>query len=393
MKYKHKQTGQIVTKRADGLYHSQEGGYTLQRWIFEKSNDWEEIKEEGFTIKKMIEFDKKHVPHLIKEEPNYLITSFREKGNGAVDYIGTDGLYGRSGISHYSLLNNDSVEIFSVKNSKGEEFVLGELVKFSLIKLKIVKFEISQFNEMHLFLENGNRYSLDLIFKVKQPIYTTTDGVEVFEGDRLWLFLINKDLTIPYANEVGVNRFNNDEKEVADRYLTFTSEENRDKYIKEHTRKPIFTSEDGKEMFEGDMVYMAILQSKTIVPYHASKDSTEGGIRFSSHEAASEYLKKLNPIFTSECGKEFYSDDMDYSLFSVLPKANWQENRYRLNDCIKFPEKEWLHFHTKEARQEYIDNNKPKFSLADVEKAYKKLMHHDFPDAKSIISELKKLGK
>lgn len=43
MKYKHKHTGQVVTKGTDGLFHSQQGGYTLQRWIFENSNDWEEV--------------------------------------------------------------------------------------------------------------------------------------------------------------------------------------------------------------------------------------------------------------------------------------------------------------------------------------------------------------
>jgi hypothetical protein len=225
IKYKHKATGQIVTKGTDGLFHSQEGGYTLQRWIFENSSDWEEIDGDA-------------IPWYIEK---------------------------------------------------------------------------------------------------KSPIYTTTDGVEVFEGDRLTLYPLGKDLTIGTLRSfVVVKAFSEQDKEVADRYLTFTSEENRDKYIKENTRKAVFTSADGKE---------------------------------------------------------FYSDDMNYSLFSVLPKANWQENRYRLTDCIKFPKKEWLHFHTKEARQEYIDNNKPKYSLADVEKAYKKLMYYDFPDAKSIISELKKLGK
>jgi len=45
MKYKHKKTGQIVTKGVDGLFHSQQGGYTLQRWIFEDSNDWQLVIE------------------------------------------------------------------------------------------------------------------------------------------------------------------------------------------------------------------------------------------------------------------------------------------------------------------------------------------------------------
>ena len=224
MKYKHKQTGQIVTKGTDGLFHSKEGGYTLQRWIFENSNDWEEI-------------DRDAIPWYIEK---------------------------------------------------------------------------------------------------KSPIYTTTDGVDVQEGDRIVLYLINKDLVPSIKCHVLITSFSKQDKEVADRYLTFTSEENRDKYIKEHTRKPIFVSADGKE---------------------------------------------------------FYSDDVDYSLFSVLPKANWQENRYRLTDCIKFPKKEWLHFHTKEARQEYIDNNKPKYSLSDIEKAFENSYLSEITKFKGLLEELKKIGK
>ena len=39
-----------------------------------------------------------------------------------------------------------------------------------------------------------------------------------------------------------IGNFSQQDKEVADRYLTFTSEENRDKYIKENTKKPVFVS-------------------------------------------------------------------------------------------------------------------------------------------------------
>lgn len=163
----------------------------------------------------------------------------------------------------------------------------------------------------------------------KSPIHTTTDGVDIMEGDKLHLFLINKDLSIPYANEVTVNRFNNAEKEVADRYLTFTSEENRDKYIKENSKKVIFVSADRKEIFEGDRIYIV----------------TEN---FKIHD---------NPCNKFDGSNEVY-----------------------------------VYFSTKELAQEYIDNNKPKYSLADVFMASEKIPS-GYLTTTGMLDQLKKLGK
>ena len=190
-----------------------------------------------------------------------------------------------------------------------------------------------------VYFSDGNNCILEDIekIKVKEAIYTTTDGVDIQECDNIKLhILIKEGFSFELKEYVYITSFSKEDVEVANRYLTFTSEENRDKYIKENQRKPIFVSADNVEFFESHL----------------------GG---------------------------------DYSLFSVLPKANWQENRYRLNDCIKFPKKEWLHFHTKESRQEYIDNNKPKFSLKEIESCYPSPT--DSPLFTTFIANLKKLGK
>lgn len=325
-KYKHKITGTIAEENRFMCYtikHERLAESMIDRKIVENSNDCEEVKE----------------------EPNYLITAFREVGNPFGDEklakIGSDGKYAdwftcEQMLYNHPCVEDGSFEIYSVKNSKGEEFTIGEKVKTVKDVFTISKFEICGDGIMVRFKETLEHDGLELISKVKTPIYTTTDGVDIFEGDKITLILIDKNNFARVNNGVYIKNFIKEEIEICNRYLTFTSEENRDKYIKENTKKPIFVSADNVE---------------------------------------------------------FYDNDTDYSLFSVLPKANWQENRYRLNDIVKWPKKEWLHFHTKEARQEYIDTNKPRFSLADVEIAYKKLMYHDFPDSKSIISELKKLGK
>jgi len=347
--------GTVVTKDELGQYVAENPLLIFQKVDIEMYPEfWEEIKEEGFTIKKMIELDKKHAPHLMKEEPNYLITAFRELNIGtkfanAIITLDKDGTF--QGTFHLNELlhgptsvEDGSFEIYSVKNKYGIEFTIRDTVNYHVNDKKGIPFKIHNFfiNRDEILLARSSSEStatcedINTIYKFK-PIYTTTDGTDIEEGDDINLFIAAKDLTIPQINTVNTYWFRNSDKEVADRYLTFTSIESRDKYIKEHTRKPIFTSADGKE---------------------------------------------------------FYSGDTDYSLFSVLPKANWQENRYRLNDCIKFPKKEWLHFHTKEARQEYIDNNKPKYSLNDIEKAYSNTLSPiQSPLFNSFKSNLINLGK
>jgi len=97
-------------------------------------------------------------------------------------------------------------------------------------------------------------------------------------------------------------------------------------------------------------------------------------------------VKAKEPIFTSADGIEYTEENLDYKLFSVLPKATWEEKRSPVSYALQ--SKSWLHFHTKEARQEYIDNNKPKYSLVDIEKAY-----NDSKTKSGLLIELKKLGK
>lgn len=355
-KFKHKITGIIAEENNHfmcyTIKHDRLGHSMIDREIIENSNDWEEVKEEGINVKKiMIELDKKHVPHLMKEESNYLITAFRDlRGGYATDIwkITSEGKYCKNEYAPVSLnhmintgecVNNGKFEIYSVKNSKGEEFTIGDKINASTLKNATIKsFKIID-KSMVVYCDIKTNF-LDLEWcsiAIQSPIYTTTDGVEIEEGQSIRLFLLNKDLTTPMSSAVDIIKFRDIDKPVADRFLTFINIENRDKYIKENSKKPIFVSADNREYFEADLSF-------------------------------------------------------DYSLFSVLPKANWQENRYRLNDIVKWPKKEWLHFHTKEARQEYIDNNKPKYSLADVFMASEKIPSGHLITT-GMLDQLKKLGK
>jgi len=343
-KYKHKETGAIVI-------HESEGKYTIESWgklqgnhsvslnFNFNSHDWEFLKEE-ITIK----------VYEPKEEPNYLITAFKNK-RGQLFSIRADGLYycetweesKIDGLTLESCLDGDELSIFSIKSKEGKEFTIGDSVFFQNFDIKGEVFIIDNFfinkEDVVLARSGKDRFAIceniRTINKVKSPIYTTTDGVDVFKGDVIQLYLLTEDLKTQH--KAKIDYFNAEDRVVADRYLTFTSAENRDKYIKEHTYKPkpVFTSADGKELFMGDYCYVPQINFKN----------------------------------------ELLGNYIEMKIKSSLIIGNKV-------------------FSTKELAQEYIDNNKPKYSLADVNKSLKdaNLLLTPF-GIDSILKELKKLGK
>lgn len=335
-KFRHKTSGITAILNEDGHYHfiRETKDVVCQEHIhksfIENSNDWEEILVENTFSRNIFK---------PKEEPNYLITAFESNKNNAIYKINSSGKYEHQNKNSY---NDDRLIelgfiIISVKNHIGIEYKIGDKFKSPLSenKFKIAGFTIKN-DIMYVCTECNYKFNINdldniiLSTEVKSPIYTTTDGVDIKEGSHLVLYLVNKELNTLLQNVAVINNFSKEDAEVASRYLTFTSEENRDKYIKENTKKPVFVSEDGVELFE----------------------------------------------------------EPEY-VYSVLTKGLWpMERNYFYNHKYKSPE--WKHFVTKEARQEYIDNNKPKYSLADIKKAYEEAFDETFTE---IEIELKKLGK
>lgn len=271
-------------------------------------------------------------------EPNCLITAFRNTKHEILK-IGKDGSFyyetlGTTvpGLWLETCLKAKHNEIYSVKNKDGVEFTIGNSVKVLSVRREIIKFQ--------------------LLFGV--------------------LYCHTKD----YVIEINSLK---------------------------KPKTPIFISADGKEMFIGDSYYVPQVNGMThtlvgtILRFNATLGIVASEYKFSTLELAQEYVdnnKPKVPIFTSADNHEYFSETEDVSLFSVLPKANWQEDRYRLKELVNFPKKEWLHFHTKEARQEYIDSNKPKYSIKDIKDVYYKVMIYPKNDGlEELIEELKYLSK
>lgn len=128
---------------------------------------------------------------LIEEKkPNYTITSLKKKGSEIIYRLQFGGSYrandNSNGYSLETLMNSGNVEIYSVKNSKEEEFTIGDIIKTKHVNpAPLNKIELYS-NDIHLSNKNCSAL-MEAFIKVKieekKPILTTHDGVELFEGD------------------------------------------------------------------------------------------------------------------------------------------------------------------------------------------------------------------
>lgn len=133
------------------------------------------------------------------------------------------------------------------------------------------------------------------------PRYTTHDNVEVWEGDEVWLVWENG--IRPYDNKIDKPTKSNDPSQLNEGALMFSSEQACQSYIDSLTRKPIFTTEDGVDVFEGDSYWYVrdcgyLIDGKTkssasLGNAYKSYQPIEGLKDFSSPIIAQAYLNKV----------------------------------------------------------------------------------------------------
>ena len=138
-------------------------------------------------------------------EKDYEVLSYIKKDNSAITTKRENGFFLNSmfkdshGVySDYQLLN--TWNIYSVKRlSDGEIFTVGDKIDCkgwfgNIIKFEIINNELKIFQQQHI---NSSKYKPLLIqdlIKVKQPLFKTEDGKEIYEGGKL--HSVSKDLLI-----------------------------------------------------------------------------------------------------------------------------------------------------------------------------------------------------
>ena len=246
---------------------------------------WEEVIENSFEI---LSF---------KQDSGItdLWTLFREGWSRNVNGYPVTGPY-----TTEAILNNKLYNIHSVKRlSDGEIFTVGDLVKTPYTDcIGITGFQNPEGNEFFIEIPTGFTRLLNLE-KVKNPIFLTHDGKDIFDGDKVW-YVNKENLYHDYAIALARTSFN------SNTHAYFLTREGAEDYIEKN--KVLFITEDGVGIKKGDMIHGIYRTtnaiSNTVVGCNRGLHDTFEAI-FSTRAAAENYLVQKSHSLSIEDFWEF----------------------------------------------------------------------------------------
>ena len=195
-----------------------EGSFTYGVHIVEKYPEfWEEIVEKDYEILKIRVISEKY--GILKKET---ICNFKINEKGVSSWEIKNGIY--DSFNCESKCFYEWFEIYQIKRlSDGEIFTIGDKVKdiYEETNVIINNFELNH-NDINI---NDNHAKISEINKVKQPLFTTEDGVVIFEDDEVVCF--DKEDWITRNEKYKFQPFDVKDKN----YLFFSTKEKAEKYI------------------------------------------------------------------------------------------------------------------------------------------------------------------
>ena len=181
--FKHLPTDNMYhTNGASGLVRIDNSDSAIPMWLVENSKDWQEIIEKDYEILSIWRKTKKY------ENLHFLSECKNQKGKPLYRLDGTN----MGSLSSEKELIKAGYTIHSVKRlSDGEVFTVGDKCKLSnwkeycTIKYFTIIADILYFGIEDSFKlsEYPNWYNF---IKPKKPLFTTEDGVDIFEGNKYW---------------------------------------------------------------------------------------------------------------------------------------------------------------------------------------------------------------
>jgi len=180
---------EIVIQGADDRYYRKTLCY--ENYPENYPEYWEEIIEKEYKILSFYQdFRDTNIPG-----ETYIWLTDQVKGDGYWSRLG----YVTSPLTTEEILEKKGYKIHSVKRlSDGEIFTIGDIcypINTNYNKHPITKFWFDIPEQLRVDSENYSM-SIDTIIKVKKPLLTTEDGVDIFEGDVF--SIVYSDLSVNY---------------------------------------------------------------------------------------------------------------------------------------------------------------------------------------------------
>jgi hypothetical protein len=258
----------------------------------------------------------------------------------------------------------DDYEILSILGGVTQSFyILDKETGLYVNKAEYAKFTISELLRQDCTIHSVKRLS-------DSEIFTVGDKVQLIPGD--W-----KDQNTILSKI-----------EIKDNVVVFeiTQEKYKSKYSQgiqdwRKTKKPLFTTEDGVNIFEDDKCWVVSKNNYLLVEYRINNLDIFYRPRdnwyFSTKEAAEKYIRKNKPLFRTEDSVDIYEGDSFYFVTKSFLIERITATKLKQSDKT---------FSTREAAEEYILENKPCLSINDV-------MSVDYNPVETLTSSSEKLKK
>jgi len=194
-KYKHKKTGKIAAPFSERTSYYIEGSNlcnSYPNWMIENSNDWEEIVEEPKLDYEILSFKRN------ESSKKYAGTTFTLSSNGTYNPSFKESNLTlehclKGGFNIHSVKRLSDGEIFTVGDKWLENFdmlvYIIEKIRFGVCNNGIY-FDGSHSSEIKKSQYHGKPLLDAMKYVEKKPLFTTEDGVDIFEGEPYYLVYI-----------------------------------------------------------------------------------------------------------------------------------------------------------------------------------------------------------
>lgn len=155
--------------------------------------------------------------------------------------------------------------------------------------------------------------------QLNKVLFITDDGIEIHKDDNYWFFSKNIHNSKPIAALATFRK--KDYLVIKQKYYLFSTEQAANDFLKS-LRKPLFTTEDGVDIFEGDKYWVVTVDFFINFMDKAFKGSGEQSTikYFSTEEEAKKYVDLNKPIYSKRDAEliifntiyEFYLQSLDY---------------------------------------------------------------------------------
>ena len=192
IKYKHKISGEIAEEspRFKNFYLVNHG-HSLHKRFIENSNDWQKVEELDYEIISL------------KLTGGEILTFKDGKCIHRTDNENPDITFNLNRCLS-TLSSRESIN--SVKRkSDGEVFTIGDVIaNMCDSEQKISELYINKDGKMCVYTSTTCRFTIQNIKKVKTPLFTTEDGVVIFEGDKYYFINNGFNAVKSFGEDLGV---------------------------------------------------------------------------------------------------------------------------------------------------------------------------------------------